>query len=317
MKKYCLLFAISLLLLSNYCVASENVKGLVGEADKIISAALASRDERIRANAVEVVSESRIERMKDIVPLLDDPSVLVRFASAVAVGDTKYVSAKPKIKLMTKDPDLNVNLAAAYSLYQLGDEKYLKFIEDRIFNDDQTVQANAAMLLGKIGSKHSLDVLYKLKDNPDSSNVAAFNATEAIAKIGDEKIYKKIWTMLISVYADDRYMGAHAMAALGGNKGTNALMTLLDDDVTEVKLTAAERLGFLGDNSGQAVVLEYFTSHEPVEKAVADRCNVLATLAIGQTGSDQLTVYLPKLLKNESPFVQIAAAKSVFLLEKR
>jgi HEAT repeat protein len=107
------------------------------------------------------------------------------------------------------------------------------------------------------------------------------------------------------------------MGALGGDKGANTILTMLDDEVMEVRLAAAEQLGTLGDVSGQFIVLEYLAGSERREKNAVERCNVLAALAIGQIGTEKLAEYLPKLLKNDSPAVQLATAKSVFILAGR
>ena len=317
MNKLNTIFIISLLITTNYCSGSETVKSLVPEAEKIVLNSLKSQNAGIRANAVEVISEGKkTELMENVVVLLDDPAISVRFSAVVAMGDMQYGPSEAKLKQLLKDPDLNVAVAAAYALYKIGgDIKYLNPIEDSAGSVDQTVKANVAMLLGKLKSKHSLPILHKLKDNLDSSDAVALNATEAIARIEpDDKIYKKIWTMLISVYADKRYMGIHAMGAFGGVKGANAIITLLDDESPEVRLAAAEQLGMLGDNSGQIVVQEYLNNPEQVEKPIMNRRNVLAALAIGQIGSEPLIAHLPKLLKNESPSVQLAAAESIFIL---
>jgi len=111
-------------------------------------------------------------------------------------------------------------------------------------------------------------------------------------------------------------MGTRAMGAFGGSKGANAIITILDDEVPEVRLAAAEELGILGDKSGEIVVLEYLNNPEQVEKAISERRNTLAALAIGQIGTEPLIAHLPKLLKNESPFVQLACTKSIFILAK-
>jgi HEAT repeat protein len=134
--------------------------------------------------------------------------------------------------------------------------------------------------------------------------------------MGDVKIYQKIWTLLISVYVDDRCMGIQAMGALGGDKGRNAILTMLEDSEPQVRLIAAGQLGELGDKSGQSVVLAYLNSTPQAEKSIFERRNVLAAMAIGQIGSEELIAHLPKLLNNESPFVRLAAARSVFLLTK-
>jgi HEAT repeat protein len=317
MRKICIILTITLLATNGYCKEAVSVKSLVPQAERIVLLGLKHPDGMIRANAIEVVaSGQKMEMMPKVVALLDDPDSLVRFAAAIAIGDTQYKSGQKKLTKMLKDADLNVAIASAYGLCKLGEVENLKLIEDSAGSSDQTVKANAALLLGKLKSKHSLPLLHKLKDDPDSSDATAFSATEAIAQIGDEKIYAKIWTMLISVYADDRYMGTRAMGALGGSKGSNALITLLDDEVPEVRLAAAEELGILGDKSGEIVVLEYLNNPEQVEKAISERRNTLAALAIGQIGTEALIGHLPKLLKNDSPFVQLACTKSVFILAK-
>jgi HEAT repeat protein len=317
MNKIRYILVITLLTTIGYCAETEAVTSLVPDAEKIVLNGLKSPDGRIRANAIEVVaSGQKIEMMPKVVELLNDVDMPVRFAAAIAIGDIQYKAGEKKLVQSLKDSDLNVVIAAAYALCKMGNPDYLKMIESAAETDDPTVKANAAMLLGKLKSKRSLKLLYSLKDNPDADDIVAFNAVEAIARIGDEKIYAKIWTMLISVYADDRYIGAQAMGALGGMKGANAIITLLDDDVAEVRLAAARELGSLGDNSGQIVVLEYLNSPEPADKDIIERRNTMAALAIGQIGTEALTAYLPKLLKNDSPFVRLATAKSVFILAK-
>ncbi len=314
MKKY-VFAAISLLILNSF-VFAEDDKSLVSEAKGIIAAGMRSPDERIRSNAVEAVSVSGDSKLiGEAAALLVDPSVIVKFSAAIAIGDMNQTQYKEKLVELTKDKDLNVVLAGSYALCKMGDETYFKKITEIAENSkNQTAIANAAMLLGKLGRKESLPVLYRIKDNDDSTNAAAFNATEAIARIGDEKIYKKIWAMLISVFADDRYMGAQAMAAFGGTRGAGALASLLDDDANEVRLTAAGQLGTLGDKSGSDTIKKYLSGPVPEPKEVADRCNVLAAIAIGQIGNEDLASYLPKMLKNNSPFLQLAASKSLLML---
>jgi HEAT repeat protein len=315
MKKY--VFAVvSLLILNSFVFAEVDMKAAVQDAKGIIAAGMRSTDERIRSNAVEAVSVSGDSKLVgEAAALLIDPSAIVKFSAAVVIGDMNQAQYKEKLVELTKDKDLNVMLAGNYALCKMGDETCFKKITEIAENSkDQTVRANAAMLLGKLGKKESLPLLYRIKDSEDSTNAAAFNATEAIAKMGDEKIYKKIWAMLISVFADDRYMGAQAMAAFGGTRGAGALASLLDDDVNEVRLAAAGQLGTLDDKSGSGTIKQYLSGPVPEPKEVADRCNVLAAIAIGQIKDENLAIYLPKMLKNSNPYVQLAASKSLLML---
>jgi HEAT repeat protein len=328
------------ILIINYCFAAE-VKDLVPAAEKIVSEGLKSPDGRIKANAIEVASSTgQVQFAPKIVELLRDPIMPVRFSAALAIGDLQYQTSEQTLRKFLDDPDLNVRLATACALYKFGNKQYLSTIQASAKQNDQTVRANVAMLLGKLKNSESLPVLYGIKDDPNSSDTAAFGATEAIARIGDEKIYPKIWAMLISAYADDRYMGTRAMGAFGGAKGADALLTMLEDEVPEVRLSAAELLGSLGDPSGKMVVFEYLTNaadqkdqkdlidpkapknqkkqkDETIEKPskkVLDMRDAIAALAIGQIGDAKLIEYLPKFLKSDSPHVRLAASKSVFIL---
>lgn len=317
LRIFVLISILTCLFTNCYGSASETAKSLVADAGKIVSDGLKNPDARIRANAIEVVSSTqKSEFLPKILELLKDNIVPVRFAAAIAIGDMGSKGSEKQLQQLLNDPDVNVKIAAAYALCKLGEKQHLAVIQKATGVDDQTVKANAAMLLGKLKSTESLPILYRLKDSENSSDAVAFNATEAIARIGDEKIYTKIWTMLISVYIDDRCMGIYAMGALGGEKGRDTILTMLDDDNLQVRLAAAEQLGTLGDKSGQFVVLEYLAGPKQQEKISAEKCDILAALAIGRIGTDKLAEYLPKLLKNDSPAARLAAAKSVFILEK-
>ena len=120
--------------------------------------------------------------------------------------------------------------------------------------------------------------------------------------------------MLLSVYADDRELGLRALGALGTPLARQILITKLDDDVLDVRLVAAEQLGMLGDTTGQSQVLEVFNKNLTVtmDKVEKQLVKLRVALAIGQIATEELTIFLPKLLDDESKFVRIAAAKAVF-----
>jgi HEAT repeat protein len=143
-------------------------------------------------------------------------------------------------------------------------------------------------------------------------------AMESIAMLGDTRIYNKIWTRLISAYADDRIAGIRAMGALGNAQARAAIKALLDDEVLEVRLCAAAELGRLGDRSGIQVVKEAFERDLLSTTAIdlgtgpakGEVAKVIAATAIGQIGSPDLARYLELLLADPSKLVQLAAAKA-------
>jgi HEAT repeat protein len=146
-----------------------------------------------------------------------------------------------------------------------------------------------------------------------SDEKVILSSIEAIARLGDDKIYQKLWAMLISKYADDRVCGIRAMGALGTSKARDSLSTMLKDDLTEVRLVAAEQLGNLGDISGEKVVVDALTKDtaNAQDQETKFRIQTLAALAIGQIRTPTLKKFLPELLKSEFQFARLAAAKAV------
>jgi len=98
MRKICIILTITLLIANGYCKEAESIKSLVPQAERIVLLGLKHSDGMIKANAIEVVaSGQKMEMMPKVVALLDDPDSLVRFAAAIAIGDTQYKSGQKKL----------------------------------------------------------------------------------------------------------------------------------------------------------------------------------------------------------------------------
>jgi HEAT repeat protein len=296
----------------------ESLAPLNAQATQIVREALVDNSPQVRTNAIEVVSTGRrAELMPIVVALVNDDSVPVRFALAIAVGDLRYYGGKKTIKKLFADKNQNVRIAAAYALTKLGEGDYTRMIREAIRSKDKTVRANAALLLGLLGNKKALNDLYWTLRAPDSDDRIRLQAVEAIAMLGDNKIYTKLWAMLISAYVEDKIMGIKAMGALGTPQASNALITMLDDEIVEVRLTAAEQLGALGQKTGEAEVLDFLRNPDIKDDPLAqERRNTLAARAITRIGTPRLVHFLPTLLKNESIAVRLAAARAVFILQQ-
>jgi HEAT repeat protein len=294
-----------------------SVDTLTPDAARIITDSLADPDPLIRANAIEVVAKTKqVRLMPKVQRLMKDQSAPVRFAAALAVGDLEYALAKDSVTELLQDQNENVKIAALYALGKLGQTDRIDQLRKAITSSDQTLRANAALLLGKSSDTSTLtsQALWWTLRREDSDDKVRFQTAEALAMLGDERIYPKLWTMLISAYADDRVMGIKAMRQLGTLQARDAIITMLDDEVIEVRLTAAEQLGMLKDTRAEPVVLDVFTRDlaAGLDKQSRTRVNVRLALAIGQIGSQSLIRFLPQLLKDESKFVRLAAAMAVF-----
>jgi len=298
---------------------TQIIKDLLPQATSIIRQGLDDQSPQIRTSSIEVVADTKlVEFMPKVKKLLKDDYVPVRFAAAQAIGDTEYFLAKPALEHLVKIPEENTKIATAYALYKLGSKKHLEIVRKALTSPDQTVRANAALLLGKSGDRDQLKLLYWSMKDKNSSDKVRFQAAESIAMLGEESIFRKLWAILISVYADDRVLAIKAMGALGTDQAKDVLITKLDDEVMEVRLAAAEQLGALGYNIGEQVVLDVFEkSLEPnLDSQDIDRIHARAAFAIGQIKSPRLVKYLPVLIKDDSKLVRIAACKAVFQVDR-
>ncbi len=294
-----------------------DVSRLQSKALKIVREALTDESGVIRSHAIEViVTTQRRELMPQVLKLLSDEQVHVRFAAAVAVGDMEYTPGEYMVKPLLEDPNPNPNveIAAAYAMARLGRPEYAERIRAMALSEDQTVRANAALLLGKLGDKANLPLLYNVLRSPDSADKVKFQVVESVARLGDEQIYKnKLWALLISKYADDRVMGIRGMGLLNTTDSKNAIMTMLQDEVLEIRLCAAEQLARMGELAGESEVTGYFKSQHP-DINQASVANIFATMALGRMAVAPGGKYLPRLLQSRSKVIRVYAAQSMLLL---
>jgi HEAT repeat protein len=294
------------------------------EAFAIIANGLQDGSPLVRVNAIEVVvTTHQIELMRSVQRMLEDESMPVRFAAAVAIGDLRYSIARTSLgRALSRalaDPDANVVIAACYALGRLGDTEYYEVVRKELSSPDQTVRANAAFLLGRTEDPGMIAALKQAQQVKDSSTKVRFQILESRARLGDEQVLEKLWAVVYSGYADDKIMGVRALGALGTRTAREILVTKLDDEILEVRLAAAEQLGKLRDETGKPEVLDVFEKDltEGLDEQALERVNVLTALAIGQICMPDLTKHLPKLMKKPSKPVRLAAAKAVLLCRMR
>jgi HEAT repeat protein len=284
-------------------------------AVEIIRKGLLNQNGYIRNASIEVAVTTRQEEMMTLVTgLLRDPLVPVRFSAALAVGDMPYRPGRAAVETLLADSNPNIQLAAAYSLVKLGNPQHQDIVLRGAQSQDPTVRANAAMLIGKLGNPANRGVLHQLLQDLESSDKARLAAVESLAMLKDPTAYKnRLWPLLISKHPDDRIIGIRGMAEMGTSECRDAILTMLGDDMVEVRLCAAEQLARIGDKTGQDEVLKYL-SHAPATGTEVDIADTFATLAIGRIGSADLMSYLPKRLQSPHPLQQIYAAQAVLML---
>jgi HEAT repeat protein len=163
-------------------------QSLKPRAKIILENGLKSENAHLRSSAIEVMVETG---QKDMLPhitrLTTDPVVPVRFNATVALGDMRCFSCEKIVRKSLNDPDVNVRIAAAYSLVKLDQPQFVEQLRAAAKNSDQTVRANAALLLGKLGKLNTTEsrnaIISKLDDEVQEVRLVA---AEQLARLGDK-----------------------------------------------------------------------------------------------------------------------------------
>ena len=135
MTKHFLMPSVALL-----CAASVSASGPPAErAWLILQDGLNSKRAGQRANAVHalriLVHNSRAQALVE--QALTDPDPKVRAAAARALGPMEAVSSEPKLKALLNDKEPFVVLAAAHSLFLLGDRDEVYDIDYEVLNGER------------------------------------------------------------------------------------------------------------------------------------------------------------------------------------
>lgn len=321
MKK--LFLILTIVGLANSCSAKEqkqshsssvspvNVQTLKSKALTILKNSFNDDSLYIRNHAIETaMTTNQKQLISEIMLRAKDESAAVRFTAAIAIGDMRCQTCEEILLTMLKDSNANIQIAAAYGLMKLGNNTYYQKIRDAAKSSDNTLRANALLLLGKIGNKDDMPILYEALKDLDAQDKVHLQAVDSLAMMKDVQIYKsKLWPLLISKFADDRVMGIRGMGALGSKEAIDAIITCLKDDVLEVRLVAAEELGKLGNTRGMEQLVSYFETEPDLSKATM--ASGTAISAIGKLKADRLTGYLAEALDSQSPYMRLIAAQSV------
>ncbi len=313
-------FCLILLLIAGCSTSDELRVRKVGnltvtrKAENIINRGLRNPNPEVRVYAIEASVYGDQEMMDKVQELLFDPYVPVRFAAALAIADYNYQPARDDLQKLMKDKNKNVRIAAAYALDKLDDKPNNQLlIEKAVKSEDQKIRANAVMLLGKYGNTSAVDDLRWALEADDSEDKVRWQALEALAKLGDETIYKRAWTLLISAYADDRVMGIKIMSALGTEKAVNSIGTMLKDDLLQVKVVAAGELAKFDEYAGEDIIESVFAQNklQKVDEKARKVTSIMVADAIGNFCTQPLVDELSGLMEKNSKQIKIAAAKSV------
>ena len=293
---------------------------------EVLYSAAVGQEAALRSNALESLALlDELEVPEVIRKGLHDKEVVVRFAAAVAAGDRKDYTARHLLEKLLWDKSDAVKLAAGYALERLGDKRFGKWFDAALMGSDPQLAAQSCMLLGKLGvSEYRQDSAVKLWQvlrQPGQQVAVKLQSAEALARLGDKKILRKLLAYAGSGYADDRLMTIAGLEAIGGVDVAAMLTVLVEDSQIEVQLAAVRALGprQTGDMERQMArqAMRYVDSEG--DALATERVRGLAVLALGRVGEDEDGRLLYKAMGTESAYVRLAAARGAidFLRQRR
>ena len=139
-----------------------------------------------------------------------------------------------------------------------------------------------------------------------------------MARLGDERVLRRLLSYAASGYADDRLLAISGLEQLGGEDAYSMLVVLTDDALMEVRLAAIRALGVRAEAEDLEVArqgLDY--TDENGDAVVTARVRGLAALALGRIGKEEDGRWLYEAMRGGSRYVKIAAARGMIDYLKR
>lgn len=259
---------------------------------------------------------------------LRDEYAPVQFAAAMAIGDTRYVPARPTLLELAQDEQTppKLKIAVIYALHQLGDDAHTSQLGQFVHSRDDSVRATAAMIMGRMGERSALGPLRSLWRD-EQRDIVRLNVVEAMACLGDEAAIASLegWTRV--QHMEDRIIAVQAFGRIRTVRSMEIVKGALESEGQEplVRATAAGSLAQLGENSGYKYALRCVTDPVAVLQRVRPKdatinpievsnLQSLASLSLGYMKQMDAVPVLKPLLASPDALVRVAAAKAILQL---
>ncbi|MCA9574750.1 MAG: HEAT repeat domain-containing protein [Polyangiales bacterium] len=214
--------------------------------------ALSAADADARIAAVEAIARGGWRFRRQAAPHLrrlirHDPDWRVRASSGRAIGRLSLREAVPDLVRALRDPQVDVRIVAAAALWRLPDAAAVPALLDLLNDADPTARQWGALALGVTGDTRATEALLRLMDDP--APAVRLDALRSLGRVADPAALERLVAFIVDVNRpeDERLEAINALASLRGPDKMNALIRLLDDANTNVRLHVVNALGQVGD----------------------------------------------------------------------
>jgi len=298
------------------------------------------RDPVTRANAVEALSTTLGAEAGEVYQQgLSDPLAVVRFESAMAIGDVKCAPALPVLRRMVQDnktepqraePDKRVFCSLIYALHELGDDSKTGELASLLYDEQPEVRMDAALVMGKMGAPSAIGPLNSVLSN-ERDEAVKIQLTESLAMLGDSRSAEVLEAFTKGYYLDLRLLAIPAIARTGSERAIRVLKEITADrEPARVRVKASGELAKMG--LADPAMLSYCLramrdpagllkeSGRASRRAADDNAGnlkFLAVIALGSFGDEKVVDDLhPLVMKDPDGPIRVAAAASILRLLK-
>ncbi len=306
--------------------------GYIGDARAIGPLAAALGDEEASVRYAAVLAFGRIENESTVEPLiaaLGDKDAEIRSMTAFELGRKRDGRAvEPLARVLHADGAADVRSAAAGALGSIRDGRAVNPLISAFKDTDKWVVAAAATALSEIGDSRAVEpMIAVLADNNTRGweeavrelkyygpDMAKPHVIKALGSFKDTRAIDILVSLLEDETSESRCSAAEALGTIGDSSALTPLAAALKDDVVDVRESAIHALAKLDDERAiwPLVPMLHDENHDVRESAAE---------ALASIGTPAIEPLIESLKKRDDTFVRrstraLSALRESFSLEK-
>jgi len=257
-------------------------------------------DVNVRKAAMAALRRVSAWAVTPLIHALSGDELDERIRAVSRLLDQGKASILPLTELLTNE-EPTVRASAAEVLGALGDAAAIDSLERALGDDNARVRLSVSHALGRIKHSRSASTLARLLEDQDSKVVAAAAAgLEGLGELAVDPVFE----LLNHESAEVRVRATDVLGRLRHRGACGRLIRGLADSVTWVRVVSAQALGEIGEIQAGPALIEALKDHDPVVRAMAAE-------ALGKLRDFQATMPLLGALSDESDLVRINALRAL------
>jgi HEAT repeat protein len=297
-------------------------------AISVLLQAAESNDPLLRANAIEALQNEPEHREAAIRRGLADENRGVRFVAAMSVGKARVATLAPLVEPLLHDESASVQAAAIFALKRCGQNIDLNPLAAMLRGDDPEVKGNAALVLGELGDQTALPLLQStagrglVRTPLARRKVVDLQMAEAMVKLG---LTNELDVIRAALYAptEEAELAALACQMCGELRDGGAVSDLVNlamhagkgERPPEIRMAAALAVAIIQPQRALIEVPSGYTS-SPMPEQRAQAAYTLGAMSGVSKAMLVALSHLSRLLNDQSPHVQVAAAGAILRLQR-